>query len=64
MIEVREEIGLLKKYIGEQFDNRTFASTSQKTKSETPENVRQEQVYRLDDLNVTGEITEEYESDL
>lgn len=30
VIEVREEIGLLKEYIGEQFDNRSFTSTSKK----------------------------------
>ncbi|QOY37614.1 hypothetical protein AWH56_008540 [Anaerobacillus isosaccharinicus] len=60
--EMKEELGLLKQYIGEQFSRRSFA-TERVKKQELEEEAKQEQIYVPDELKVTGKIEEEFNLD-
>ena len=62
--EVKEEIRSLKTYIDKQLSSRTFAlDDHEDTTDDFPADPNEEKVYDIDELEVIGEIEEEYEFD-
>lgn len=58
-VEIKEELKLLKQYIGEQFNKRSFTTESKHQQQEEIEDTNKGQVYNPEELKITGNAVEE-----